>query len=270
MTPIQGYPVRMTKMTKTGRNAPCSCGSGKKFKKCCEERPSVSVSVPTPSPGLSPGAGVSGVTGLREVPQMVLEGIGVDELFEFLASEPTVGPIARRIREQKMAGTRQRPSDTLILDGTAPDSDYRAALLDKIAELVDENQTGRSDMCMPFAFLLARAMNAMGEEARALKGRVRYVLSDATVFSWAHAWVVTRDSVIDGNIDSVRENPTVPPAMQHTPPAPYWGPRPGPADRRFPSNAAPYTGGDGNDADMEMWWADLYEWLAASALISSR
>jgi hypothetical protein len=25
-------------MTKVGRNDPCPCGSGKKFKKCCEEK----------------------------------------------------------------------------------------------------------------------------------------------------------------------------------------------------------------------------------------
>ena len=25
-------------MSKTGRNDPCPCGSGKKFKKCCEEK----------------------------------------------------------------------------------------------------------------------------------------------------------------------------------------------------------------------------------------
>ncbi len=29
----QGY--RMTKRVKVGRNAPCPCGSGVKFKKCC-------------------------------------------------------------------------------------------------------------------------------------------------------------------------------------------------------------------------------------------
>jgi hypothetical protein len=27
--------MRGNKMTKAGRNDPCSCGSGKKFKKCC-------------------------------------------------------------------------------------------------------------------------------------------------------------------------------------------------------------------------------------------
>jgi len=27
-------------MTKVGRNDPCPCGSGKKFKKCCEEKTS--------------------------------------------------------------------------------------------------------------------------------------------------------------------------------------------------------------------------------------
>jgi hypothetical protein len=27
-------------MTKTGRNDPCPCGSGKKYKKCCEEKES--------------------------------------------------------------------------------------------------------------------------------------------------------------------------------------------------------------------------------------
>jgi hypothetical protein len=28
----------MTTMTKTGRNDPCPCGSGKKYKRCCQEK----------------------------------------------------------------------------------------------------------------------------------------------------------------------------------------------------------------------------------------
>jgi hypothetical protein len=33
--------VKEIDMQKVGRNDPCPCGSGKKFKKCCEEKLSV-------------------------------------------------------------------------------------------------------------------------------------------------------------------------------------------------------------------------------------
>src|SRR5271157_4964758 len=40
---------------KSGRNDPCPCGSGKKYKKCCGENPSAVPAAQTPRP--SPSAG---------------------------------------------------------------------------------------------------------------------------------------------------------------------------------------------------------------------
>jgi hypothetical protein len=46
-----GFTVRAQKQA--GRNDPCPCGSGLKYKKCCADKPEVREAVPSPVPGLS-------------------------------------------------------------------------------------------------------------------------------------------------------------------------------------------------------------------------
>jgi len=41
------------------------------------------------------------------------------------------------------------------------------------------------------------------------------------IFRWKHAWVRLGDEVVDGNVDSISENPLVPSSVRV---APYWGP----------------------------------------------
>ena len=42
-------------MTKQGRNDPCACGSGKKFKQCCADKPTQAVSPQALMQGLQAG-----------------------------------------------------------------------------------------------------------------------------------------------------------------------------------------------------------------------
>ena len=50
-------------------------------------------------------------------------------------------------------------------------------------------------------------------------------------FSWVHYWVVTKDEIVDGNTDSMAENPAVPNGLV---PVPYWGSKSNlPKDRKL-------------------------------------
>lgn len=63
-----------------------------------------------------------------------------------------------RIRKEKGKRIRPLPSLTLIDSSKYLTATKRKALLDKIANLVDENLTGRSDMCRQFTNLLVKGL----------------------------------------------------------------------------------------------------------------
>ncbi len=50
--PVHGYTVRRP-AKKIGRNEPCHCGSGKKYKKCCAEKDKERLTDPSPVPGVT-------------------------------------------------------------------------------------------------------------------------------------------------------------------------------------------------------------------------
>ena len=161
------------------------------------------------------------------------------------------------IRMQKSAGTRTRPSARLSDRSALLTTVQRSALLDKVAELVDENLSGRSDMCEQYAVLPALALNHLGIVARAVSGEAVYSNNQGDeIFCWRHAWVRAGAEVIDGNVDSLNENPAAPLAVRV---APYWGPiQTVPRDRRLrESGAQPNP-----DSDVtNIWWPDLKLWL---------
>jgi hypothetical protein len=171
-----------------------------------------------------------------------------------------------RIREEKKARTRRSPSTRATFAGPAPEPDWRPRLLDKIAELVDENLSGRSDMCRQFAALTRKALYAMGMQSRAYRGTASYQRADGTWMTWDHAWVVTNDDiVIDGNADSIQENPVVGGDID---PAPYWGPRRDlPRDRRIPAGRRFAPEEENDDDVVRVWWPDLKAWMKTEALI---
>ena len=132
----------------------------------------------------------------------------------------------------------------------------RAALLDKVAELVDQNVAGRAEMCFQFAGLLNRALKHLGFNTFAITGTAKY-LSDKgkTLHSWQHGWVRAGREVIDGNTDTIPENPTVPKGVRADP---YWGPI-----QDIPARQLVQDGYlSDNDPDVSaIWWPELKDWL---------
>ena len=181
---------------------------------------------------------------------------------DFLECMPGLRPVVVRIRRQKAEGSRPRPSHSLIDKSAVLSSDQRAKLLDKVAELVDENLCGRSEMCQQFADLLQRALGHLGVKARIASGTsVYYDPNGQTIFRWkgdGHHWVVVGDECIDGNLDSLFENPEVPDTVNAQP---YWGPKKdSPKDRKYIENPGARTLEP--DPDVEnIWWPELRTWL---------
>lgn len=125
------------------------------------------------------------------------------------------------IREQFKTNTRPMPSSYLISNGNLLNEDTRRRLLDYCAALTDKNPTGtgRSDMCIYFSCLLRYALRLMGYKAEVLIGNATFRENNKE-FSWEHSWVEYNDILIDGNADSMRENPYVPDGIS---PHSYWG-----------------------------------------------
>jgi len=177
---------------------------------------------------------------------------------DFLRLAPTDAQvIAREIRRQKEARSRPLPGAKLIDRSSLLLKPQREKLLNIIAGLVDENLFGRSEMCIQFADLLQRALSHIGLPARFVRGTAIYYRDNQEVFRWDHSWVRVGVEVIDGNTDSLAENPLVPPTVSAPP---YWGPvTEVPPERRLregPGGTAP------PDRDVaELWWPDLLAWL---------
>tara|TARA_R110002012_G_scaffold316195_2_gene530867 strand:+ start:2000 stop:2452 length:453 start_codon:yes stop_codon:yes gene_type:complete len=137
------------------------------------------------------------------------------------------------------------------------EADKRKLLLDRVAALVDENLFGRAEMCQQFADLLAKSLTELGLFARPVMGEASYLDTDGReLFRWQHAWVRIGDEVVDGNVDSLCENPMVPALISVRP---YWGPiRNTPADRRLHASSRQFP----SDGDVEkIWWPELCDWL---------
>ncbi len=82
------------------------------------------------------------------------------------------------------------------------------------------------------------------------------------IFRWKHAWVRIGEEVIDGNVDSLWENPLVPTQVRVLP---YWGPLPEmPADRRLREEHGIRLPHD-TDVD-EIWWPDLKRWVTEALI----
>jgi len=166
--------------------------------------------------------------------------------------------LVSEIRRKKYAGNRIRPSTSLIDHSALLTKSHRDRLIDTVAVLVDENYVGRAEMCFQFADLLNRALIHLNLPSRPVLGTAFYYDPMGNeMFQWTHAWVRIGDEVIDGNVDSISENPLVPQSVSI---APYWGPiRETPRDRRLRE----YQGeGLPPDVDVEnIWWPELRDFL---------
>ena len=174
-----------------------------------------------------------------------------------LASSPEMRLHVERIRQQKAAGVRPLPSTSVVDKSRLLSAKDRALLLDRVAESVDENLAGRSEMCMQFADLLQRALKQLGLESRVALGAATYYSAGREVFRWSHAWVRVGREVIDGNVDSLSENPAVPKEVSVSP---YWGPiDETPVDRRLRQDNALALPLDTDVNDI--WWPELSTWI---------
>jgi hypothetical protein len=187
---------------KTGRNNPCWCGSGRKFKRC--HWPS--------EENIVKEREVFGSFGLNPLVQNIKQP----------KTERDIDTLLSKINAQKLSNSRPKPSTKLISTGEIPCERTRRFLVDLCAELVDENWTGRSDMCLYFAVLLRDALCLLGFQADVHLGKATYFsLSDnSKTYTWDHAWVVYDNYIVDGNIDSIVENPFCTDGIE---PSPYWG-----------------------------------------------
>jgi hypothetical protein len=170
---------------------------------------------------------------------------------------PLIKGIISRIRAEKESGIRRKPSAFLIDKSAMLTPAKRAALLDKVASLVDENVAGRSDMCLQFAALLNLALRHVGFESYAVTGIATYFSAKGRrIHSWRHGWVRFRKEVVDGNTDSIPENIKIPKGVNVDP---YWGPLQDIPARRLDQDQGGHVE---DDADvMGIWWPDLKDWL---------
>src|SRR5713226_7212133 len=175
---------------------------------------------------------------LREISPAV--NVSADEFLRSLP--PAMQDIVIRIRREKVAGVRPKPSQALVDHSSMLTPIQRHAILDSVANLVDENLCGRSEMCQQFTDLLCCALTHLKLAARSVLGEAIYYDSSAKeVFRWRHAWVRVGEEVIDGNVDSLPENPMVPGSVKVNP---YWGPiRKTPTDRKLREQRGATLGG---------------------------
>jgi len=137
-------------------------------------------------------------------------------------------------------------------------NEHRKSLLDAVAALVDENYCGRSEMCLQFADLLHRALIHLNFPSRAAVGWAIYFSPEGhEIHRWRHAWVRVGEEVIDGNVDCLSENPTIPKTIRV---APYWGPaKQTPEDRWLRQE---HGLGLPPDTDVsDVWWPELKDRL---------
>jgi len=196
---------------------------------------------------------------MREISPAI--GLSVDDYMDRVGYP--FRPQVEEIRRLKRAGLRSCPSSSLIDQSAVLTTLHRALLLDKIAALVDENYSGRADMCLQFADLLNRSLTLLNLPSRTVVGIAIYFNSMGhEIHRWRHAWVRVGDEVIDGNVDSTPENPTVPSAISVRP---YWGPISSiPRDRRLREATDDALPDDG-DVD-SIWWPELKSWLETDFL----
>jgi hypothetical protein len=177
----------------------------------------------------------------------------VEEYFD--AMPTTIKKVISKIRLEKESGSRSLPSASLIDRSVMLTAAKRAALLNQVASLVDENLIGRSDMCLQFALLLNLGLKHLRFNSHAVSGTASYFSAKGKrIYSWRHGWVRIGKEVVDGNTDSISENIMIPQGVHANP---YWGPI-----EEVPGRRLDQDGYIEDDADVtSIWWPDLKDWL---------
>jgi|GEM_PF-1563998 len=129
------------------------------------------------------------------------------------------------IAEQKAKNERPRPSAKLFSLGETPARAVRNVVLDVAAEFTDRharNSGGRGTQGPLFAAFARAVLETQGVTSEVVIGWARYLTPEQKPFEWDYAWLETETDLIDGNADTLGENPMVPENLIRSP---YWGPR---------------------------------------------
>lgn len=131
---IAGFTVRRPTQ-RVGRNDPCPCGSGKKYKKCCLEKDAERASNPSPLPGLTRSEYLR--TAGPQLTTETIDGVRPEEIGDLdlptLKTDPLITALRRavslhrwEVAERAMAALTER---TDIPGGEGSAEDYRAELI---------------------------------------------------------------------------------------------------------------------------------------------
>ena len=134
------------------------------------------------------------------------------------------------IKEQKAKNERPLPSTKLFSLGEIPPRAVRNLVLDVAAQFTDRYSEGRGRQGPLFAAFARAVLETQGVASEVVIGWARYLVPEQTPFEWDYAWLETELEVIDGNSDTLNENPMVPETLIRTP---YWGPRERVHDRQL-------------------------------------
>ena len=131
-----------------------------------------------------------------------------------------------KISKELDEGIRLFPSKNNIIVSNSLMKNNCLTILNTIASVVDTYKLGgislgRSDQCLQFAFLLRDVLTYLSQESKVVYGLATYK-TNLGEFTWEHSWIVTKKDLIDGNVDSMIENPAVPPSFKLYPPV-FWG-----------------------------------------------
>lgn len=196
-------------MAKLSRNAPCWCGSEKKYKHC--HYPQVASGKDIIDSLFKEETIVPSFEEFQKIMNMPKQDSSIDEVFEKIIE----------IDRQKEENSRPKPSQQIFDKSNLLSVEKRKSIIDISAKYIDENWSGRSDMCLQFAILVKNILKKEGIKSRIIEGDAKYYYQDSD-FSWNHYWLVTENSeLIDCNIDSLPENPYCPKGLI---PKNYWGP----------------------------------------------
>ncbi len=99
----------------------------------------------------------------------------------------------------------------------------------------------------------------------AVKGKAAYPGEGKDDFTWDHAWVAYDSVVVDGNVDSMTENPMVPDEVH---PQCYWGPVADASGRKLATSTSPLSPTESDDEDHRIWWPELEAWLRDMGFVS--
>lgn len=143
--PIEWEPLRRA-VKKVGRNDPCPCGSGKKYKKCCEAKDAARLSDPSPFAGLTRAEAVEDPA--RHGDPRVFDMMSKEELAGVASAKLTseqLGTYAVRAAQKGLYDEASRAIDELARRDDKWGADANGFRMDIVHVMVREGDVERAD-----------------------------------------------------------------------------------------------------------------------------